>query len=137
MKFFQLFSIAALALVSSTEAVQLDKDHNKQHYVDKNFNSDNFQDILKKNRVVFFGELSSAASKGLLEFLTGAGYEVYVINVDQQANQSSHKIEHWLEDTLKTKHIDYPQVYIDGKLLGGEAKVRDQLHHGVLFKNWV
>ena len=134
MKFFQYLSIAAVALLASTEAITLEK---KGNYVDKNFQTSNFADILKKNRVVFFGELSSAASKGLLEFLTGAGYEVYVINVDQQANQSSHKIEHWLEDTLKTKHIDYPQVYIDGKLLGGEAKVRDQLHHGVLFKNWV
>ena len=132
MKFFQLFAIASLALVSSTEAAKLDK----LHYIDKNFDKHHFNDILNKNKVVLFGKTSDAKSKGLLEFLGASGYDVFVVNVDQQLNQSGHKIEHWLEHKIHAKgEVEYPQVWVDKHHIGGDAKVRDLLHHGVLFKH--
>ena len=92
MKLLQLFTIAALAFVSQTEAIKLEK----SHYFDKNFQYHNFKDVLKKNRVVLFAD-GDAKSKALLDFLGGAGYDVFVVDVAQQLNQNGHKIEHWLE----------------------------------------
>ena len=134
----KLFSVlAALALFSTTEAIKIEGVPTQvtpgQLYIDKNYVYSNFKDILAKNRVVMFAEFGAAKSDGLKAFLINLGYDIFVVNVNQQQNQSSHKIEHWLEDELKTKKIDFPQVYVDGHKIGGDAEVRDKIHHGVLF----
>ena len=148
----KLFSLAAIvALFSTADAKLLQRDpllvpnggpapgHQVgQLYVDKNFDRHKYKDIHAKNRVVMYGKFGDAKSDGLRDFLTGAGYDVYVVNINQQVNQSAHKSEHWLEHKLehdmKLKgEIDFPVVYVDGHCVGGDAKVRELLHLGTLF----